>query len=119
MLRTLSKSDQVRIYLTTNDRISNKLPNKIRMSAVAPRSNNLEFIYFLSAICSKRMARNDANGSAQSTALSQAPSRTYAFIRACLIFHCIQFRPFLSARDRISPPKRAMNFSASAASAKQ
>jgi hypothetical protein len=57
MLRTLSKSDQVRIYLTTNDRFSNKLPNKIIMSAVAPRLNNLEFIYLLSAICSKRRQR--------------------------------------------------------------
>jgi hypothetical protein len=42
VLQTLSKFDQVRIFLTTNDRISNKLPNKIRTSAVAPRLNNLE-----------------------------------------------------------------------------
>ena len=52
MLQTLSKFDQVRISLTTNDRISNKLLNKIRMSGVVPRLNNLEFIYFLGAICS-------------------------------------------------------------------
>jgi hypothetical protein len=57
VLQTLSKFDQVRLFLTTNDRISNKLPNKIRMSAVAPRLNNLEFIYLLGAICSKRRAR--------------------------------------------------------------
>jgi hypothetical protein len=67
-LQTLSKFDQVRILLTTNDRISNKLPNKIRMSDVVPRLNNLEFIYLLSAICSKRRARKDANGSAQNAA---------------------------------------------------
>ena len=67
MLRTLSKSDQVRVYLTTNDRIRNKLSNKIIMTAVAPRLNNLEFIYLLGAICSKHRARKDANGSAPTT----------------------------------------------------
>ena len=68
VLQTLSKFDQVRISLTTNDRISDKLPNKIGTSAVAPRLNNLGCIYLFSAICSKRRARKDANGSAQSAA---------------------------------------------------
>jgi hypothetical protein len=68
VLQTLSKFDQVRISLTTNDRISNKLPNKIRTSAVAARLNNLECIYLFSAICSKHRARKDAKGSAQSAA---------------------------------------------------
>ena len=66
-LQTLSKFDQVRIFLTTNDGISNKLPNKMRTRAVAPRLNNLRCIYLFSTICSKQGAQR-LSGSAQSAA---------------------------------------------------
>jgi hypothetical protein len=107
VLQTLSKFDQVRISLTTNDRISDKLPNKIRTSAVASRLNNLGCIYLLSAICSKQSARKDPSGSAQSAASNSSPSLS-APDRAGLSLHGERLSrlamPECSAGDANSDP---------------